>query len=311
MRRIDYLMTEARRIARNEQNTDGTYSITDDELIQYFNDGQDYFQALIGGAKSTSKMFVVDTIIPMVANQEGYAIPDRLYMNKGIESVEYSYSGNITDYQLLRKMELFNRNTSTTTWPIGYYRRNELIYLIGVPSNSTGTIRVTYERQIEDLDKRRGQITTVNGLTSTGFTSIVLDSTADETSTINLTNIDYICIVDKDGNRKAFNIPWGNYNSGTNTFTPATFTFATGETIAIGDYVTFGKWRSTHSGLPDEAESYLINYAAECLLHKDSSGDAADHLSKIETIGEGLIKALGSQTSEIQGVPQFNFNEWY
>lgn len=313
MRRIDYLIIEARRLGRNEQNADGTYAISDDEVIQYFNDCQDFFQAAISATKNTSKMFVTEEIISCVANQENYSPVGRLYMNKGIEQVEFSASGLVTDYRVLRKMEFFNRNTNTSTEPIGYYRRNGEIYLVGVPSTSAGTLRVLFERQCDDLDKRRGQIDTVNGLTSTTFTSIVLDSTADETSTINLTNIDYICIVDKDGNRKAYNIPVGSYDTGTNTLTPvAGFTFeVAGDSIAVDDYVTFGKFHTTHSQLPDEAESLMINYAAFCLLHKDSSSDKNTQQDKLEELSSLLIKALGSQTSEVQTIPQMNYDDWW
>ncbi len=313
MRRIDYLITEARRIGKNDPNTDSTVATTDEEIIQYINDAQDELQGLISSLKGVDSIFNTDTIISVVANQEAYVIPDRLFVNKEIDLVEYSATGSLTDYVVLDKISIFNRDTNNSSYPSGYWRRQGKVYINPIPSTSTGTLRVSYERTLDDLDKRRGVVSTVNGLTSTGFTSIVLDSTADETSNPNLSTIDYISIVDKDGARAAYNIPVGTYDTGTNTLTPAAgFTFElAGDTIAAGNYVVFGKWRTTHAQLPDEAEPYLIHFAAEMLLHKDSSNDAAMHSAKLASLRNQILKSIASQTSEIQRIPQFNRSDWW
>lgn len=98
-----------------------------------------------------------------------------------------------------------------------------------------------FEGKLDRLDKRRGTVSVVSGLTSTTFTSITIDTDADETSVPNLSTIDYVCINDAFGNVKAYNIPVSNYNTGTNVLTPGTFTFQAGETIAVNDFVTFRK----------------------------------------------------------------------
>lgn len=313
MRRVDYLITEARRIGKNDANTDGTLATTDEEVLQYINDAQDELQGLISSLKGVDSIFNTEEIVSVIANQESYSLTKRLFVNKEIDLVEFSATGALTDYVVLDKVSLFNRDTNSSSYPSGYWRRQGKVFLTPIPSSSGGTLRISYERTLDDLDKRRGKITTVNGLSSTTFTSIVLDSTADETSTPNLSTIDYICIVDKDGNRKAFNIPVGSYVTGTNTLTPAAgFVFEqTGDTIAVDDYVVFGKWKTTHSTLPDESEMYLIHYAAEMLLHKDSSNDTQAHKERRIEIRNQLLKSIASQTSEIQRIPQFNRYEWW
>lgn len=314
MRRIDFLITSARRLSRNEDTPTTTSGIPDEEFIQYINDGQDRLQSLLCATKNINKIFATQKILSLVVNQEEYTIPDRVFLNKEFIQVEFSSSGAAGDYVVLDKVHLFNRDTNTSNYPVGYYRRSGKIYVNPIPSTSTGTLRVIYERTLDDLDKRRGQITTVNGLSSTTFTDIVINSTADETSTPNLSTIDYICIVDKDGNRKAYNIPVGNYNTGTNTLTPtAGFTFeaGSGDTIAVGDYVVFGKYTTTHSQLPDDAERYLIHYCAEMIFHRDSSTDVSKQSEKLQAMETDIIKAVGSQTSEIAYVPQLNRYDWY
>lgn len=311
MRRVDYLITDIRRISRNQANPDGTVSIPDEEILQYLNDAQDRLQGLICATKGIDKIFSSQSVISVAAGQEAYPIPDRLYINKSMDLVEFSYTGISTDYVVLPKLNLFNRNTNQDSYPVGYYKRGGQVFLIPIPSASTGTIRITYERTADDLDKRRGGVQSVAGLTATGFTSLVVDSTADETSTPSLSSIDYVCIVDKDGARRAYNIPVASYIAGTNTLTPAAgFTFQTGETIAAGDYVVFGKYRTTHSQLPDEAESYLIHYAVESILHKDSSDDVTTQSAKLRELEESFIRGLTAQTSEIQRIPQLSYWEW-
>lgn len=310
MRSINYLLPVIRRHSRNE-NYSLTEGIVDEQIIQYVNDAQDYLQSALNSTNQVNKPFVVEKIISLVASQEAYSIPGRLFYNKEIQQVEYSYDGQTSNYRLLPKVHTFNRFTYNTTYVDGYYVRGNTINVVPTPAASVGSLRVLFEGKLDTLDKRRGQITTVTGLTSTGFTSITLDSTADETSNPNLTNIDYICINDANGNVTAYNIPVSNYNTGTNVLTPGTFTFQTGETITNGSYVTFGKYSTTHSKLPDECEAYLIHYACQQIFHVDSSDDAAEEAATCAKLEQGILAANKSQTAEIMYIPQVNWDEWW
>lgn len=313
MKEVSLLILQARRMAENEDTPDGadvTVGITDEEVLQFLNDAQDRLQTLISGANSTSKPFVVEKEIATVEDQEEYDLEDRLFYNKEIELVEYSPTGDSGDYFPLQLVSQFNRNSNSGT-PFGYYKRFGKIYLTPIPDTSNGTLRVLYERQLDDLDKRRGKITTVNGLTSTTFTSIVIDTDADESSTPNLATIDYICVVDKYGTVTARNIPVGTYTASTNTLTPAgSHVFETGETIATNSYVTFHRYTTTHSGLPDECERYLIQYAWEQIAMRDGAED----LTKIKMVREemegDIIRQFASQTGEVQLIPMLDWEDW-
>lgn len=311
MRRVDFLITDIRRIGKNEANPDGTVSITDEEILRYINDSQDRLQGLISSQHSTAKIFIKEELVSAVANQDGYSLIGRCFYNKSIENIEFSATGNLSDYVLIKKLSNFNRDTNVSNYPDGYYTRFGKFYPVPVISVSQGTFRVMYEGTLDDIDKRRGKISAVTGLTSTGFTSITLDSTADETSTPNLSTIDYICINSPQGVVRAYNIPVSNYNTGTNVLTPDTFTFAAGESILVGDYVTFGKWSTTHAKGPDETERYYITYAAKCLLQKDSSNDLTDMKEQLENMEADITKSVKFQTGEIQNIPQVNEGEWW
>lgn len=315
MRRIDFLITEARRLSRNMPNSDGTYAIDDETVLQFLNDAQDRLQALASASKISEKLFVTETIIPLVANQEAYAIPDRLFMNRSIHQVEFSADGTLGNYIVLDKIQTFNRDTNTAQYPVGFSIRGAQIYVTPIPSSSGGYLRIIYERSLDDLDKRRALISTVTGLTSTTFTSITLAASPvpDITSTPNLTSIDYISIVDISGTRKAYNIPVLSYDTGTRVLTPAVgFTFVkTGDTIEANDFVVFHKYRTTHSQLPDDCENYLIYYAAEMMLHKDSSTDVVKANANLARLEDVAVKAIQSQTGTLERIPQLNRYEWW
>lgn len=311
MRRVDFLIQAAREISRTTANEDATVPVSDQTIIQYLNDAKNRLATLFLGLKNVQRPFMTEKTISVVANQAAYSIPDRVALNKHIHQVMYSHSGNASDYVLLPKLNTFNRDLDTTTYPSGYYVANGQIVLTAVPASSGGLLRVMYDRALDDLDKRRGQITVVTGLTSTGFTSITIGTSPDETSVPNLSTIDYVCVNDLDGNVKAYNIPVLSYVTGTDVLTPRVgFTFQTGETITAGDYVTFNKYSTTHCKLPDECERYLIHYAAQSIFQQESSGDSIVESQMLQAIEQDLVKSFATQTGEIQWWPTLNYQDW-
>lgn len=311
MRRADFLIQAVREISRTEANEDSTKPIKDNTILQYLNDALERMQGLFISMKNTQRPFLAEKTISIVANQEAYSIPDKVALNKQIHNVLFSTTGNANEWLRLRKLNIVNRDFASTNYPTGYYVANGQINLVPIPSVSTGYIKVSYDRALDRMDIRRGKISTVTGLTSTTFTSITLDSSADETSTPNLTTIDYICICNVDGAVTAYNIPVGSYDTGTNVLTPrAGFTFASGETIAVDSYVTFGKYTTTHARLIDEAERYLIHYAAKCCMAQESSSDSLIEDEGLRAIQDDILRAFSSQTGELQEWPTVNYYEW-
>ena len=317
MRRTDQLITAARLISRNSANADGTFAISDEEVLQYLNDAQDRLQNLISAEKNIAKIFVTQQIISVVANQEAYTIPDRVLMNKQIEQVEFSADGTLGNYIILEKLNFFNRDTNPTTYPWGYFKRGGQIYLQPTPSTSVGSIRVTYERDLDDLDIPRGVVNGITGGASTQFTTVGFTASPAATyasTTPGWSNVQYFSIVDPNGVRKAYNILSGSYDSVNFIMTPSPSPFvytANDVQIATGDTAVFGKYTTTFSQLPDSCERYLIHWAAAEMLHKDSSKDYDKEMTVLESMEQDIIKALKSQTSEVQFIPSANRYEWY
>lgn len=312
MKRNDILISLARSMSENAP-VSSQNDISDEEFLQYMNDAQDRCQALISNSRNTSKIFVKERIIDAVANQEEYAITDRVFFNKTIEQIEYSHDGTLSNYRLLEKLSFMNRDTNADSYPRGYYRRFGKFYPVPIVSVAGGKFRVMFERSLDDLEKRRATVASVAGLTSTTFTSITLTDPDESSSPINFTNVDYVCVCNKDGTVKAYNIPVGTYTAATNVLTPtAGFTFIyTGETIAAGDFVTFHKYTTTHSTLPDECERYLLHYTAESILHRDSSMDIITKSEILKRMEKDIVDIMKNQTGEVQYVPQMDINEWW
>lgn len=317
MRRSDVLITQARLVSRNAANADGTKSHSDDEILQYLNDAQDRMQNRISAQKNIAKIFATQQIISLVANQEAYSIGDRVLMNKQIESVEFSASGLVTDYIRLEKLNMFNRDTNPTTYPWGYFKRGGQIFLQPTPSTATGTLRVTYERDLDDLDIPRGAISSIGSGTATEFATVTLTAAADayEATTPGWSTQQYCCFVGATGGRKCFNVLIASYDTGTNLLTPSPTPFiydtSFDSQLAAGDIAVFNKYTTTFSQLPDTCERYLIHYAGMCLFHIDSSEDFRKQQDFVAEMEEDILVQLKSQTSEVQFIPQGDRYEWF
>lgn len=317
MRRTDVLITQARLISRNILNSDGTSSISSEEILQYLNDAQDRMQNLICAKKNIAKIFAVQEIIPLVANQEAYSLSRRLLLNKQIENVEFSADGQLSNYVRMEKVNIINRDSNTTTYPWGYYKQGGQIFLQPIPGGAGGYIRVTYEADLDDLEIPRGVVSTITGGTSTQFTTLTLDSSANsyETTTPGWSTQQYCCIVSPIGVRKCYNILISGYVTGTNILTPSPSPFiyntSLDSQIAVNDVAVFNKFSTTFSQLPDACERYLIHYAATELLNIDSSNDYTKFRDLRDEMEDDILRALASQTSEVQYIPQANRYDWW
>jgi len=317
MRRTDVLINQARLISRNILNSDGTNSISSEEILQYLNDAQDRMQNLICGRKNIAKIFAVQEIIPTVANQEAYSLSRRLLLNKQIENVEFSSDGTLGNYVRLEKVNMMNRDSNPTTYPWGYYKQGGQIFLQPPSSSSSGTLRVTYEADLDDLEISRGTVSVVNNGTATEFESFEIISTGNPSDYITTVpgwnTAQYCCIVSPLGARRCFNILIGSFSDPLITPNPSPFSYNSSldSEIQVGDIAVFNKFSTIFSGLPDACERYLIHYAATELIGIDSSNDYTKFKDKLAEMEDDILRALSSQTSEIQYIPTVDRNSWW
>jgi len=287
MKYVGDQITVVRRDTRNEDvpTAASQVGIETADILRYLNYAQERLQSLI--LVSSPQTFQAEKIISLVIDQEAYTISDRVFAGERIVNVEYSPTGDISNYYEIFERALSYRNTYNQTNPTFYIRRNGQILLNPIPNQATGKIRVTYERQLDTTDIRRGQIDVIT-LSSTQLTALTLDIATDDD--VALEAAQYLCINDKYGTVKMYNIPITSYNDTTGVVTLPAFTFASGETGAVDNYVTVGQYTTTHSKLHDICERYLETYAAMKVFKRDSSSDAADFARDLDAMESDIIR---------------------
>lgn len=292
------LITECREDTGNQSYSTNT-GISDAKIIRALNYGLENLQGLI--LQTNPKLFQSEKVISIVANQEAYEIPDRVYLGTRIVNVEYSYTGQARDYVKIYDYSLVERNTYSKNYVYAYMRRNGQILLTPVPSSSQGTLRVTYERQVDSLALRAGVI---DSLTYSGgvLSALSLDDASDTPTLIGTSG--YFCVCDKDGLVKVYNVPYSAYNTSNGNFTLTSTAGETGQTPVTGDYVTIGKYSSSHVNMPDPCERYIKAYANWQLLGKDTAtqAKAAYFITELEMIQKELQRSYQEADKDDHGV---------
>lgn len=300
MRYTGLLLDQVRRSTENVEFTENS-GIGNNELLEYINDAQVEIQSAI--SRTHPQVFQVEKIQNVVSNQEGYALPEDAFLGNMVDLVEYSHSGLLDGYFQLKQGRLPERvNGPVYTSPSFYIRRSGTLLLQPTPSDATGKLRITYQRTIPTIDLRRGKVSAVT-LTANSITSLTLDTTLEIDETI-LESEAYASIVDKDGNVQMRRIPISDIdvNTGIVTVTPG-FTFDSGETISVGDWIVKGRDASSHSQLALVCERYLVQYVIWKILKRDSSGDSAEAAEELKMLQGSIVDSFSEPDGDVQSIP--------
>jgi hypothetical protein len=308
MRRIDKILYSAREQSKNldyeiNATTGATLSgISDDVFLEWCDHAQDHLQAAI--IASYPNEFIESIIIPLVGGTDEYSILDRVFVNNKIVSVEYSHSGNASDYMPLDQGSFRDRN-SDSGYPRFYIRRGKKIIVNPTPNSSSGTLRVHYYRELDDLDIRRG---VVNGVPS--GTSLIVNGATDATPSaveeVRFAAAEYVCICNAIGEPLLYNALVSSYNAGTNTLTFAADVstyLVTGGTLAGLDnqYVTLKAYSTTHSKLPDNCERYVQTYAQKRALSNDKQNGDITEDAELLLMERDILQSFAEDSRDIQG----------
>lgn len=298
MRRVDLLITQARRDSNNIEFTDTT-GLSDDDFIAYANRAQDRLQSLL--QQVYPDILQKEKEVDVVQNQEEYSVPSDAYLEIRTEQIDYSPTGKKEDYYTLDKGRLRERFSGNASNPFFYIRRSKTILLQPKPQQG-GKLRITYQKQIPRLDKRRG---TIQSVTTSGnqITSLVLDPTVNIDDQAML-NEGYITIIDKDGNVKMRSIPITGVNVTSGIVTVESgFEFEDGESAAAGQYVCSGAFASTNSELPDTCERYISEYMVFRAQRKDSNNDALEQSADLKAIEDEIVASFSVPDRAITKIP--------
>ncbi len=304
MRRLDFLLDLARSQTENDEFSDST-GIPNKELIQHANDAQYRMLSLITAKHQT--IFVKESAdIPVTTDQEQYDLPDDVFLENRISSVEYSHTNLDRDFFKLEPLLLIERRPGSSGFPSGYIRRSGKILLRPIPSSSTGKLRINYVRRIAELDLRRGRILSVTLDNNTNqVTALTLDVSESNFDAETLVQQDFICAVNKLGVQQMSRISVDSIDANTGVVTlDSSYTFDDGETLTVGDYITNGFDSSTHSELPKICERYIIAYITWKLFKRDSSEDGFEQRNEIKSMETDILEAFGDTTDDIINIPE-------
>ena len=263
-----------------------TEGISDDLILGFLNDGQDYIFSRITSVYP--EFFQKEEEISIVADQESYTPTDNLLYNNAIITVEHSFTGLLKDYRPLRRIGNARRVTHTAQDPSAYILRDGSLLLQPTPTNANGKIRVTYYRALDRLDKRIGTIGTPSGA------DLPLTSQNDNA----ITNAQIFSAVDSLGASQTYNLIKSSYSSPT-----LTLTVSVPATVVNGEFLVRGQYATTHSQLPLDVERWLKLYAQVRIFQKDSSIDQNAEISELRTQERDIIDRFSELNHDWQEIP--------
>lgn len=265
MRYVSDLMDEVRRDANDAGSTK---SVTDADVVRFIQWGHEALWGKI--LQAHPKAFRKTVEVQAVANQEEYVLNVPLYLGTRVVNVEFSPTGQTRDYYKIGEKAYSYYSPDPESTPTSYIRRNNAILPNPPISSSTPKLRVTYEKAPHALRLRAGQIDAVTD-TGTQVTAITLDTTGDDLLAAVTAFPIYLCVSSPDGENNMNNIQITGYDSGTGVVTLSPHTYASGETIAVDDYVTIGAYTITHPELPTDVERCVQTYATWKILSRDTA----------------------------------------
>jgi hypothetical protein len=298
MRRNDILISSSRSETES-QNFSPDTGIQDSEFIQYLNDAQD--RVISNIFQVYPNEYLKEVIIPVSGGVALYNIPIDCYLGSKLKLVEYSPNNDPNNYYTLEKGVVRERFNGIAGVPSFYIRKGPTILLNPGPATS-GSIRLTYFYKLPTLDIRRGKVSAVTlNPTSRSITSLTIDLTTMTTDDINnIQGNGYMTIVDKDGIVQMNQIPVSMIDPNTGILTlDGPFSFISGQSIAVGNWVCMGKNATTHSQLDDSCERYLLAHCNWKVEKRDSSVDSIEANEELISMLTEIVNAYKDADDDI------------
>lgn len=263
-----------------------TSAISNSVIVRYNNYAQNRLYGRI--TNGFAWLFEETITASIVADQAEYDVNDNLAFGTRITNVEYRQDSTAKWYPLAYSEDRY-RNPGHSGRPRKWWRRHGTVLIHPVPSTAQGQLRITYERALDKLALRVAQ---VNGTPS--GTDIAVDN-EDSDLTANLAANAYVCISDAFGAPMLYNGIVSSFSSPTLTLTANVSDYLqTGYSLSDLDngYITVGKYSTTHSKLPNEAEGYFNEWVSRKLNNIDSSEQEIASDSGLIEIENTIVASL-------------------
>jgi len=296
MRRLEALIAQSRRATENQDLT----GIGNDEFVQYYNDAQDRLQSKIQQEHPEQDYWANVGYITLNSTTDVYSLVDledengtsfksQILASSAVSLVERSELSTFSNSESYVALKYISPNERRTGW--GYFFRGRDIII--APKPQTGKVRITFTKRLTNLDIRRGKV----GVISPGSYLQLAAGTVPQGT--DFANIDYCCVIDGDGTIILGEIPVSSYNQGSRRI----FTSSTLTGVTTDHYVVYGKYATTHSGLDDIAERYLIEYCNMRIFMRDSSNDIRFQSALVNDLEKEIIGLYAEPGNDAKYIP--------
>lgn len=293
-----YLVRQRTKTDDWDETAGNVHGIPQSVFVELGNYAQDHLQTIIRNVYS--QLFITSVEISCVNGTETYSVPDRVLLNGGIIRVEFSQNGQSEYYAPLKRAGLLERSGRKGT-PSRYIVQDGAILLNYIPQSTSGKIRVTFIRELDDLDIERGR---VNGTPSGSTISV---TSGDEASLpLNLANSTHICISNKRGVVVLRNAEIATWSTPTLTVVGDVADYlVSGYTLSdlAGGSITIGEYTTTHSKLPDGCERYIMLYMQKRVLTIDESNTSVEEDMELKTIEAEIMKSFSDEVRDPAEIP--------
>jgi hypothetical protein len=284
---LESLITKAR-LQSNNSDYSSSQGNPQSLFEMYANEAQDNLQTQI--INNYPQEFVEFYEKAITTHTEFVTVPDDIFSNNRIISVEYSYTGDSKDYFPLSPRTVKERISSQSSYPSFYIRISDKIYLNPIPS--TGKVRIAYYRELDDIKVPIA----ING---TPYGSTIV-------SEYNIGLQEYLCVSNRFGEVLLRGAKIASVVGTTITVVGNVADYlVSGATLADLAFqnITIGKYTTTHSKLPKICERYLITYMAKRALAKDSSSQAGIEDGELARMEAQILESFAQPTEDVYTIP--------
>lgn len=266
-------------------------------FVSYLNDAQDRLTNLINQEHGTTMRKVA--FVSIVAGTASYTLPTDVYLGHNIVKVDYTTTGDYRDAVTLT-LRTSREEVSVRGFPDGYFLRDGSIVLSMIPEQA-GQIRIEYQYVIPQLGIRVGTYASAGGI---GDYELAAAPLQEQIYDMQNGFVDYISFVTAEGTVTA-GATFVSYDAATFTVSLASVT----GTPALGNYMVFGKYASTHSMLPQPAKRYLIEYAVARCQTADSNALETQMTSPyVQGIEAEVLDAYAVLEEDVMGIPVLDYD---
>lgn len=308
-RLVDFLKTNCNKKDLTDSDGEQIETINSDVILQFLNTGRRLIQNAVANVyQHTFAEYEYEEITEALL---AFPIPETAIYQRRILRLDYARTNTEVDFRPIKKART-TKPIYTEGWPLEYFIQG--VNVVVTPAPTTGYYRFLIQRRDDSLDVRRGSIVTVTPSSGTVLT-IELDTASSLFNAANkvaLETAEWICICDYEGEVKSYNLPVESFSESTGVISIRSGYTIAASGWAAGDYITIGKYSSTHSKLPDGFQDYFLTFAKYAIENDESNTDKIEQIPILQTIKATILDGFSDDADDqpIQQIGNLDGN-WF